>query len=78
VRALGIKQDAGSKAVYPSEATVADGSYPLSRKLFFYYPANAPERVTTFVQWSLTAEAQAFVSEVGYFPLTDMPGTERR
>jgi len=69
VRAVGIKKDAASKAIYPAEATVADGSYPLSRKLFFYYPANAPERVTTFVQWSLAPEAQAFVSEVGYFPL---------
>ncbi len=76
VRAIGIRKDAASKAISPSEATVADGSYPLARKLFFYYPANAPERVTKFVQWSLTPEAQKLVSEVGYFPLTDLPKTE--
>lgn len=56
-------------AVAPSEQTVADGTYPLSRKLFFYHAANAPERVTKFVQWSLTPEAQALVTKVGYFPL---------
>lgn len=67
VRALGIS--AGGAAVAPSEATVADGTYPLSRKLFFYYPQNASERVTKFVQWSLTPEAQALVTQVGYFPL---------
>lgn len=66
---LGVSAD-GKPAVVPSEAAVADGSYPLSRKLFFYYPANAPERVTAFAKWSVTPEAQALVTKVGYFPLT--------
>lgn len=73
VRALGVKKDAAVPAIMPSEGTVADGSYPLSRKLFFCYPANAPERVTKFVQWSLTPDAQALVTKVGYFPLKDAP-----
>lgn len=67
-RALAISQD-GKPAVAPSEATVADGTYPLARKLFFYYPSNAPERVKTFADWSVTPEAQALVTKVGYFPL---------
>lgn len=74
VKALAISKD-GSPAVAPSEPTVADGSYPLSRKLFFYYPRNAPERVTKFVQWTLTPEAQALVTEVGYFPLNSTGGS---
>lgn len=69
VRALGVAAE-GKQPVAPSEATVADGTYPLSRKLFFYYAANAPERVTKFAQWSLTPEAQSLVTQVGYFPLT--------
>ncbi|MFL6246847.1 MAG: PstS family phosphate ABC transporter substrate-binding protein [Thermoanaerobaculia bacterium] len=69
VKALAIAAN-GGQPVAPSEATVADGTYPLSRKLFFYYAQNAPERVTKFVQWSLTPEAQALVTKVGYFPLT--------
>jgi phosphate transport system substrate-binding protein len=69
VKALSIAAE-GKPPVAPSEATVADGSYPLSRKLFFYYPQNAPERVTKFAQWALTPEAQALVTKVGYFPLT--------
>jgi phosphate transport system substrate-binding protein len=68
VKALPVSSE-GKPAVAPSEQTVADGSYPLSRKLFFYYPANAPERVTAFAQWSVTPEAQALVKKVGYFPL---------
>jgi phosphate transport system substrate-binding protein len=68
VRPLAISVE-GKAAVAPSEATVADGTYPLSRKLFFYHSQNAPERVTKFVQWALTPEAQALVTRVGYFPL---------
>lgn len=69
VKALAIAAE-GGQPVAPSEATVADGTYPLSRKLYFYYAQNAPERVTKFAQWSLTPEAQALVTQVGYFPLT--------
>jgi phosphate transport system substrate-binding protein len=75
VRPLAIDGPTGSP-IEPSEATVSDGTYPLSRKLFFYYPQNANERVTKFVQWSLTPEAQALVTQVGYFPLnTTSDGT---
>ena len=68
VRALAIQAE-GGQPVAPSEATVADGTYPLSRKLFLYFPSNAQERVTKFAQWALTPEAQALVTKVGYFPL---------
>jgi phosphate transport system substrate-binding protein len=67
-RPLAISAD-GKTAVAPSESSVADGTYPLSRQLYFYYTANAPERVTTFAQWVVTPEAQALVAKVGYFPL---------
>lgn len=74
VRALSIS--AGNAApVAPTEATVADGTYPLSRKLFFYYAENAPDRVKKFADWVLTPEAQALVTKVGYFPLTTTGGS---
>lgn len=69
VRPLAIKGEQAAAGVEPSAATVANGAYPLSRKLYFYHSANAPERVTKFVQWSLTPEAQALVESVGYYPL---------
>ena len=68
VRPLAVREGAGA-AVIPSEATVADGSYYLSRKLFFYYASNAPERVKAFADWATTPEGQKVVVDVGYFPL---------
>ena len=69
VRALAIQAE-GAQPVAPTEATVADGTYPLSRKLFLYFPASSRERVTKFAQWAVTPEAQQLVTKVGYFPLT--------
>jgi len=69
VRALAVQKDASSPAVAPTEATVLDNSYPISRKLFFYSLQNAPERVTRFVEWTLTPSGQELVTKVGYFPL---------
>jgi phosphate transport system substrate-binding protein len=77
VRAIALKKDAATPAVVPSEATVAGGTYPLSRRLFYYSLSNAPERVTKYVQWTLTPEAQALVKQVGYFPLSDAAGPQR-
>lgn len=73
VRALGIR-DSGS-AVQPSEATVADGTYPLSRSLFFYSLSGAPERITRFVEWVVSPDGQSVVENVGYFPLSTAPAT---
>lgn len=76
VRAIALKKEPASKAISPSEATVADGSYPLSRKLYYYSLSNAPEQVTQYVQWTLTPAAQALVKQVGYFPLSDLASSQ--
>jgi phosphate transport system substrate-binding protein len=75
VRPLAISAKGGAP-VSPSEASVADGTYPLSRKLFFYYPANAPDRVKNFAAWALSADAQGLVTKVGYFPLDAASATK--
>jgi len=69
IRALAVQKDASSPAVAPSEGTVLDNSYPVSRKLFFYSLQNSPERVTKFIEWTLTPTGQELVTKVGYFPL---------
>ncbi|HEY0593426.1 MAG TPA: phosphate ABC transporter substrate-binding protein, partial [Thermoanaerobaculia bacterium] len=74
VRPVAVGQE-GKAPVAPSEQSVADGTYPLARNLYFYHLEGAPERVTKFVAFALSPEAQALVADVGYFPLP-RPGQE--
>jgi phosphate transport system substrate-binding protein len=82
--AEGIKSvavDGGAGCVEPSDATVADESYPISRPLFIYpnlasvdeNPAVAP-----FVDYYLSADGLALAGEVGYVVLTEEQGQATR
>jgi phosphate transport system substrate-binding protein len=69
IRVLGVKQDDASPAVTPDLAHVQDGTYPLSRPLFFYL-RNAPAGdIKAFVDWVLSKDGQDIVTKVGYFPV---------
>lgn len=67
-----ISVDAGKGAIAPSEKTVENGKYPLSRPLFIYVSVQAATRpeVQKFVQFYLK-NAKKYVKEVGYMPLPD-------
>jgi phosphate transport system substrate-binding protein len=69
IAVLAVKKDDKSAGVMPSLATVKDGSYPLSRALFFYLRENAAGTAKAFIDYVLSAPGQAIVSKVGYFPV---------
>jgi phosphate transport system substrate-binding protein len=75
VRAVGVKKDAATGAVVPSEESVKNGTYPIARHLYFYWIASASPELQQFVQWAVSPEGQKVVSDVGYFPLADAPKT---
>jgi phosphate transport system substrate-binding protein len=75
VRALPIAEK-GDDCVEPTEETIADGSYPISRDLFFYVnAANVEEKpeLEAFVDYYLTDEGLSAVSEAEY---VDQPEEE--
>ena len=75
--AEGVQQleiDGGDGCVAPSADTVSDGSYPLARPLFIYVnTAKAEENpaVAAYVDYYLSEEGLASVSEVGYVDLPE-------
>jgi phosphate transport system substrate-binding protein len=69
IKVIKIKKDAASPAIEPSDATVKNGSYPLSRPLFFYLRAKPAGEIKSFIDWVLSGEGQAVVLKVGYFPI---------
>jgi phosphate transport system substrate-binding protein len=68
IKVLKIKKGTGP-AIAPSDATIKDGTYPLSRPLFFYTRAKPSAEIKSFTDWVLTPEGQSIVVKVGYFPL---------
>ena len=69
IKVLKIKNDAASAGIAPSDATIKDGSYPLSRPLFFYTRAKPSADIKAFSDWVLSKDGQAIVTKVGYFPI---------
>jgi phosphate transport system substrate-binding protein len=66
---LAIKKDADSPAYTPKLENIKSGNYPISRYLYMYV-RNRPEgAMKNFIDWTLSDEGQAIVTEVGYFPI---------
>ena len=69
VHIVGVKATDASSPVTPSEQTVRSGSYPISRYLYLYLRNRPTGELKEYVDWILSAEGQAVVKKVGYFPL---------
>ncbi len=52
-----------------TEANVHAGTYPISRKLFVYLRQQPSGAVKTYLDWVLSAEGQALVKKLDYFPI---------
>jgi len=80
VEELAVSAEPGGECIEPSAATIADGSYPISRSLYIYVnAANAESNpaVAGYVDYYLSDEGIASVSEVGYvdLPAADLDAT---
>jgi phosphate transport system substrate-binding protein len=68
VRAIPVAEK-GDECVEPTIETIQDGSYPIARDLYFYVNADAAnndEAVQAFVDYYLSDEGLAAVSDTGY------------
>ncbi len=63
-----LKKDESSPGVSPSAETIKDGSYPLTRFLYMYLRSRPTGELKNYIDWILSAEGQAVVTQVGYFP----------
>jgi len=69
IKVLKIKKDDATAGIAPTDATIKDGSYLLSRPLFFYLRPKASAAIKAFTDWVLSPEGQGIVVKVGYFPI---------
>ena len=69
IKALRIRKDEASTAVAPSLTTAQDGSYPISRFLFFYTAGEPGGDLKKFIDWVRGPDGQKVIVDVGYYPL---------
>ncbi len=69
VKMVRVKKDANNDAVSPSEATVLDNSYPISRPLFLYTNGQPQGAAADFINYILSPEGQKIVTDTGYIPV---------
>ena len=69
VQPLAIKRTADDPGVLPSVATALAGTYPVARPLLYYTNGEPTGVIKAFIDYCLSAEGQAKVTEVGYVPL---------
>jgi phosphate transport system substrate-binding protein len=69
VRALKVKKTATTPGVEPTLENVQKNIYPISRFLYWYMAGKPAGQVKQISDWILTAEGQAVVENVGYYPL---------
>ncbi len=69
VKVIKVSNAPGEKALAPSMENVVSGSYPISRKLFFYTLGEPSGDVKAFIDWALSDEGQKVCEQVGYYPV---------
>ncbi|MEI7801679.1 MAG: PstS family phosphate ABC transporter substrate-binding protein [Bacteroidota bacterium] len=69
VKDVAVSYDEGKTYINASTENAINGTYPITRPLFFYYDESIDKKVKSFVDYVLSAEGQTLVKEVGYVPL---------
>ncbi len=69
IRALKVKKDESSTAIAPSLETAQNGTYPISRFLYFYTAGESTGTIKKFIDWVTADAGQKIIGDVGYYPL---------
>jgi phosphate transport system substrate-binding protein len=69
VKTIAIAPEEGEPYVQASVETVTDGTYPISRDLYMYFQDEPQGVIKKYLEWILSPDAQAIVSELGFVPV---------
>jgi phosphate transport system substrate-binding protein len=70
VKALKVKKDSSTPGVEPTLENVQKSIYPISRFLYWYLAGQPKDQTKKLTDWVMSAEGQAVVNDVGYYPLS--------
>ena len=69
VKTIGVKKTLNDAAVKPSVENALNGSYPISRPLFYYTNGAPSGIIKAYIDFCLSAEGQQEVLTAGFVPL---------
>jgi len=69
VKHAGVKVNDTTTAVQPENEAVSNGSYPISRELYFFTRGVPTGEMKDFINWALSPEGQKVAEMVDYIPL---------
>ena len=69
VREVKVRRHEGDPPIAPTAENIQDGSYPLSRTLFFSLPREPSGVTRDFLDYVLSPEGQGTVTRSGFFPV---------
>jgi len=69
IKAVKVKEDAGSEAVYPTVESVKNGKYPIARNLYMLTDGEPTGLKKEFLDFVLSGEGQKIVKDENFVPL---------
>lgn len=69
VKFAAIRKSDKDAAVVPSSETVSNGTYPISRDLYWFFNGKPAGEVQKLVNWALSEEGQKVAADMDYIPL---------
>lgn len=69
VKVIAVASDSSGKYVLPSAESVNNGQYPIARDLYMYTNGQPKGAVNDYLNWIMTADAQAIVTQLGFVPI---------
>jgi phosphate transport system substrate-binding protein len=68
-KVLSVASASAKPYVFPTIASVLDGSYPIARALYVYTDGEPQDQVREYLDWISSAAGQTIVKELGFVPL---------
>lgn len=69
VKFAAVRKNDSSTAVIPSMETISNGTYPVSRELYWFFNGAPTGELKKLVNWALSEEGQKVAEGVDYIPL---------
>jgi phosphate transport system substrate-binding protein len=69
VKVIAVAKDLVRSYILPSAKSVNDNQYPIARDLYMYTASSPIGAIKDYLDWILSPEAQAIVTQLGFVPI---------